>query len=142
MVDKFKGKISSAIGSVHIRGNENHDFDETTPAPYDNPKLSTRLSVRNKRISSVDLKIIMLSECELKYLRFLYGCLDIKNNITPPIFVSYLLDKVNHPINTLKSSLARLEKKGFIKRESFKSGRGGWTVYSINKEVVKQLGAD
>ena len=45
-------------------------------------------------------------------------------------------------IVTLKKSIQRLEKKGFICRLNFKTGPDGWTIYSIPQSIYKELMKD
>jgi predicted transcriptional regulator len=55
--------------------------------------------------------------------------------ITPPITIEYILKNRNLAKNTVRKTIQRLEKKGFISREKFKNGRGGWTQYKLQKII-------
>jgi hypothetical protein len=62
------------------------------------------------------------------------------NRITGPISIESItsLAKVKGT-KTTQTVIYRLEKDGFIKRDSFKAGRGGWTSYEIPNDVYNQL---
>ncbi len=139
MAKEFKNKISAAINSVTIRGDDDIELDINSSAPYDTPRSNSKLSIRRNQSSTNYPKVIMLSGCELKLLQFLSVCIDKKSKCTPPVSIAQLMDKFDYPGDTIKKSLKRLVKKGFIGRQSFKSGRGGWTVYAIVEQVLKQL---
>ena len=142
MSTKIKSKISDAIGGVMIMGNYETSDESTFPAPYDSPRTNSKLSIRKGIDSKVDPKILMLSGCELKSLHFLNKSIEKKTTITSPILLGAMSKDVHYPVDTLKKSLSRLEKKGFISRNSFKCGRGGWTIYEIKKDVMRQLTED
>ena len=62
------------------------------------------------------------------------------SRITGPISIEGItsLAKINGK-KTTQTVIYRLEKEGFLKRDSFKVGRGGWTSYEIPHEVYNQL---
>lgn len=129
MVKEFKNKISAAIGNVTIRGDDDPELDIYSSAPFDAPRSNSKLSIRRNKPSIDSPKVIMLSGCELKLLQCLFNYIDKKRKLTPPVSIVQLMDKFDYPSGTIKKSLTRLEKKGFIGRDSFKSGRGGGSVF-------------
>jgi hypothetical protein len=43
------------------------------------------------------------------------------------------------PTTTVKKTIQRLEELEHIKRIRFKNGRGGWTIYSLSKDMYDQI---
>lgn len=41
--------------------------------------------------------------------------------------------------NSLQTTIRRLIQKGFIARQSFKTGRGGWSTYELNRELYADI---
>lgn len=104
-------------------------------------KKNTSLNTKSiNLLSSHD--IIMLAGSEKKALIYLSKKINFEETnklLTEPINHSIMSMETEVPITTLKKSIQRLEKKGFICRPAFKSGRDGWTIYSLSIDVWKQI---
>ena len=86
--------------------------------------------------------IVMLTGSEKKIIIHLCEKKEKQDNgklITKTIHLSIVSQDIGIPITTLKKSIQRLEKKGFLNRVVFKSGREGWTIYSIPSSILKGL---
>lgn len=96
----------------------------------------------NKNNSNIFPDIVMLTGLEKKII--IYLCEKKEKNdsgklITKTIYLSILSKDTGISIITIKKSIQRLEKKGFLNRVIFKAGREGWTIYSIPLSVFKGL---
>lgn len=68
----------------------------------------------------------------------LFICLECKNNrskITEPLTIEYIASGLKHSNGAVKTSIQRLEKKGYLLRVEFKNGRGGWSRYEIPDHI-------
>lgn len=84
---------------------------------------------------------LALSGVRRRVLMTIYRfCSASKNFQTPRLSIENIAHGCNAIANTVKKTLQRLEKEGFIKRVGYKSGRSGWTVYALNKNVCKEIG--
>lgn len=110
---------------------------------------NSKLTFKNKKnfdatpIDDIELSInAMLSSNEKKIIIYLSTQINKKNDnvyTTNAISLSDLSITTSIPITTLKKSIQRIEKKGYIARVKFKSGRDGWTIYSFSDETYKQI---
>ena len=93
-----------------------------------------KIDVNADQIEPHSLRFIELSPLQQKVflrLKELQG----KKRITEPVYMEEFAEKLDCPISSLKKAIQRLEKTGGIKREKFKHGRGGWTIYSVSTQV-------
>lgn len=144
-----KGALKSVMQSSRILKPEEKVFPNDLKSELINDsssKLTFRknspdpIEITNKNITQPDLimlsgseKIAVISLCEKKE-KYDNGKL-----ITKPINIASMSKETGIPIVTLKKSIQRLEKKGFLYRINFKPGRDGWTMYSIPISVYKGL---
>lgn len=63
----------------------------------------------------------------------------IRSRITQELSLFYIADQVKIKLGSVKTTLTRLEEKGFIKRVSFKNGRSGWSKYEIPDSIYNEL---
>ena len=138
-----KNRIRSAVTSSFIRRAEQDELiDIQAPsdlpryAPFDEPK-QLQSSIIKKDQADYDMKFI--SKTGIKILCKLNLMILEHNTITTPVYLDQLALELGHPITTLKKTIQKLEQKGLIKRETFKSGRGGWTIYSIDQKTRDKL---
>ncbi len=66
-------------------------------------------------------------------------CKKSRSKITDPLTIEYIAKQLNSYKNTVKTSIYRLEIKGYLLRNEYKNGRGGWTRYELPKEVFHEL---
>ena len=101
-------------------------------------RYQTDIKTDNKRIS--DSKLEMLVGYEKKLLLLVNEeCRFIGDLITPPITNERIRETLKCSMGMAKLVIHRLVKKGFIKRHESKTGRGGWTKFSIPKELYQKL---
>ncbi|MBA4697734.1 MAG: hypothetical protein H2069_10200 [Legionella sp.] len=109
-------------------------------APYDDPQdipvAEWKTSLEQTSYKDFDLK--MLSPTELKILNYIKTVLN-KDGLTSPIYLSELSIQLGNPISTLKKMFQKLEMKRLLARTQYKAGRGGWTIYSMGKELRLKL---
>jgi len=130
-----KEKIKTAVASSYIRrksSNPNlvNETDYKKLAPYDEPCV-----IETEKYGEIDL----LSRTELKVLKAISSLIDSETNKTERVYIEDLSKNISHPVSTLKKLIQKLEKKFLLKREYFKAGRGGWTIYSIDSQTRDKL---
>jgi predicted DNA-binding transcriptional regulator len=59
--------------------------------------------------------------------------------ITPPIAYRELAREIQTNKDIVKTSCARLLKKGFLNKEEFKDGVGGWVTFSLPPKVLVEI---
>jgi hypothetical protein len=71
---------------------------------------------------------------------FIYQeCKSTRSKTSDPITLEYLSTYLKCSTGTAKTTLQRLETKGYIVRKEFKNGRGGWSRYEIPEKVFHEL---
>jgi len=134
-----KKSLHSAVSSSFVRrppydGRSDEAIDDfTSLAPYDEPKKSKLRSkpVRVESIQGDEYDFQMLSRTELRILTEIACQINHETSMSPPIYLCDISEKLGHPISTIKKLIQYLEKKELLRREKFKAGRGGWTIYSM-----------
>ena len=105
-------------------------------------ELETNQRQTRDKPSTIDdiCNVNALSGIQLKIMqRFFSIC--IKNGSTKieNISIEFISQNLSSPINTVKKSIQRLEKKGLVSRVSYKNGRGGFSTYQLNHNAYNQL---
>ncbi len=73
-------------------------------------------------------------------LLFIYdSCVQNQSGCSQPITIDHFISIAQTTVTSIKKTIQRLVEKGFIFRDSFKNGRGGWTIYRIEKSVFQEL---
>ncbi len=81
-----------------------------------------------------------LSDAEKAIAYFIYeDCMTNGILETKETRVSFISGCLKMPTTTVKKTIQRLEELEHIKRIRFKNGRGGWTVYSLSKDMYDQI---
>ena len=139
-----KHQIGSVVRSSIVR-RTSFNLDEeqkvskpvySSLAPYDDPILEKPPNDSDKNINEIDFQ--MLSATVLKVLNFINKNIGI-SGVTPPMYLSEISLKIEHPSSTIKKIIQNLENMGLIKREKYKPGRGGWTSYSLSPTIRDYL---
>ena len=138
-----KNLIGSAVKTTFVRRSINEQACSETEkeyvshAPYDNPvehECVKNMDENSDKIEHLSVRFIELSPLQQKVflkLKELQG----EKRVTEPVYMEEFSEKLDCPISSLKKAIQRLEKTGGIKREKFKHGRGGWTIYSVSTQV-------
>jgi len=147
-----KGMLKSVMQSSRILKPEEKTFPDDSKSELvsdNNSKLTFRKSsvefIETSSKSIILPDLVMLSGSEKKAVISLCEKKEKYDNgklITKPINIASMSKETEISIVTLKKSIQRLEKKGFIYRLTFKTGRDGWTIYSIPPSIYKGLMKD
>ena len=71
---------------------------------------------------------------------FIYQeCKTTRSKTSEPITLEHLSTYMKCSVGTAKTTLQRLEAKGYIIRKEFKNGRGGWSRYEIPEKLFHEL---
>ena len=92
----------------------------------------------NKRITKCSFESLVGNEKNLLLLIF-KECLRVGSLISPEITLAHIHESLEITPGVAKMAIYRLVKKGVIKRETSKTGRGGWIKFSIQKELYQDL---
>ena len=81
-----------------------------------------------------------LSGLQKTLIHLLYQeCKISRSKTTGNLTLEHISSSTKHLKNTVKITLQRLERKNLIKRISYKNGRGGWTQYSLDDSIFRDL---
>ena len=70
---------------------------------------------------------------------FFESCQFNRSSETEKLSIEHIAKSCETSASSVKKTIQRLEDRGFIRRKDFKNGRGGWTVYSLPKDVFQDL---
>jgi predicted transcriptional regulator len=101
-------------------------------------QITNEQQTDNKQITIHSFESLVGNEKNLLLLIF-KECLRIGSLISPEITLSHVHECLKISTGVAKVVIHRLVKKGFIKRETSKTGRGGWIKFSIQKELYQDL---
>jgi hypothetical protein len=110
-------------------------------------KLNTKLNTQKTQTTyKVDTNITQsyhistLIGLQRKLLLYVFeACKKSRSHITEPLSINHLSSALEIHLGSIKTSIKRLCEKEFIKINSFKNGRGGWSVYEIYDHIYKEL---
>ncbi len=106
---------------------------EPSPEPSPNP-------VQTGSKVGTEINFFSIVGLQSKVVLFIYNlCKSDGSTVTRPISISYINEVFKTTSNASQQAIKRVIKKGFLKRNSFKTGRGGWTRYELPKIVYEHL---
>ena len=129
----------------HKKGQTRHkpDTNRTQTEHKLNTELNTELNTRQIKEESnhtTNLSFFTLAGLQRKLLLFFFqNCKNRRSNTTQELTVQYIADHQNIPFGSVKTTIIRLEKKGFVKRFTYKNGRGGWASFEIPDPVYRDI---
>lgn len=73
-------------------------------------------------------------------VNFIYNeCTKTLSKATESLTLEHISLSIKHDKKCIKNAIYRLTKKGFVTRNNFKNGRGGWTQYSLPKWLSDEI---
>jgi hypothetical protein len=72
-------------------------------------------------------------------LYFFQDCKNRRSQTTQEMALQHIVDYQNITFGSVKTTIRRLEKKGYVKRFKHKKGRGGWSSFEIPDPVYEEL---
>ena len=103
-------------------------------------KLHTKLDTNCIQLNQKPISFSRLIGAQKTLVFFIY--LETKTAgsiITQPLTIDYIISCVNMSKSTVKTTLQRLEKKGCLLRSEYKNGRGGWSQYSLQEDIFREI---
>lgn len=73
----------------------------------------------------------------LEYLLTEVDFTDKENVYFKPVIYAEVAGRLNIPTNTLKASLSKFKKREIVQLNEFKPGRGGYSIYVMNKNIYR-----
>lgn len=71
---------------------------------------------------------------------FVYrSCQKARAKISEPLTIEHVASSLQIQAGSVKTSFRRLEEKKFLRRHSFKNGRGGWARFELSGDVFNAL---
>ncbi len=151
--DKVKAKPETnqrqSKDKLEVRAGSDRDKVETTELKRKQsedkvePKVETAPETKQRQTEDkveTKLHFSSFSDVEKLLISFIYeDCLSNGSLKTNELKVSFIAQMTRTPIVTVKKTIQRLEKIGHLGRVKFKNGRGGWTAYSISKNIYDEI---
>ena len=101
--------------------------------------LETSLK-QNSNISKTSSGFAAVVGIQRKILDYFFArAQNLGSRTTGKIFTEELAEMLVCSVETVRTSVQRLEKKGFVFRQEFKRGRGGFSVFEIGLEAYQNL---
>ena len=89
---------------------------------------------------TIENKFFSLSGLQRQIIVFVYElCKFARDKKTDTLSICQIANKCNHAVKTVKNAINRLVKKNILFRNYFKTGRGGWTIYSIPNNIYQEI---
>jgi predicted transcriptional regulator len=107
-------------------------------------QLETKSGIENLRQTGDKLKtsklLVKLSGLQKNILIFVYEeCQSVLDSETAPLTIEYVASVCNSPISSIRKTIQRMIKKGFLIRSDHKDGRGGWTKYQLPENIYQEI---
>lgn len=132
---------TNSIQTQHIECINNTYQTQSKHKP--NTKLNTRKTQSKHKVDTnltQTVRISTLIGVQRKILLFIFEeCKKVCSRITEPLTIIHIATGLEIATGSVKTSIARLCEKEFLIINSFKNGRGGWSVYEISDNVYKEL---
>ena len=121
-------------GEIKQRLETGHKLD-TQP---DTQRDTNRTQTSNK--PDTHLAFTRLVGLQRKVLIFIYrACQIARGRLTDPLALEHIARSLNIRTGSVKTTLRRLEEKGYIHRIEFKNGRGGWSKYELPNPIFTAM---
>ncbi|MEI8055604.1 MAG: hypothetical protein WCH10_06425 [bacterium] len=104
----------------------------TTQVATNRKQTNNKPTTKNNFSSLVGLQRILVF--------FIYNeCKIARSNTTESLTLEHISKTINATAGCIKTTLQRLEAKGFIEKTEYKNGRGGWSKYSIPRQQFQEI---
>jgi predicted transcriptional regulator len=102
-------------------------------------KIATKLQqTGNKSVASTSFSSLV--GLQRAIMLFMYNeCKMARSKTTESLTLEHISMALKTSKGCIKTTIQRLESKGFIERVIFKNGRGGWSKYSIKDLLFQEL---
>lgn len=108
------------------------DTELNTIANTNRTQSEHKLNTRNSFSTLVGI--------QRKIMLFLYeNCKTTRNKETESLTLEHLANQLDIRAGSVKTTLRRLQTKNFIKRITFKNGRGGWSKYEVPGNLYSEI---
>ena len=129
--------------------NESKQFEQSNRNLLQNSeKTGNKLETNWKHDSSKPIVTLVITKQSILFLvglqrealLFLYQeCKRTRSETTGAITLDRIGEQICASQDVVKTTLRRLEKKGYVERVDFKNGRGGWTRYKMPDKVYQEI---
>ena len=128
-----KPKTNTAVSKKNLRQELAKPKTEPKTPPKTNLRQSTDKPKTNPEFSA-------LVGLQRKILLMIFdSCRVNGSRESLKMTIESFSEQLKSPRSSVQKTIQRIEGKGFISRASFKNGRGGWTIYSLPKDVYQQM---
>ena len=140
--DKLETNRGQTEDKLKTNRGQTEDKQETNQGQT---KAKPSTQPRTKRGQTFDLatSYYTLTGLQRKIVLYIHDlCCITNNSITPPITIQTISSHCETTPFSAKKTIQRLIHNGTLTREKFKSGRGGWTIYSVSPELHNEIVRD
>lgn len=142
-IETHQEHIKSTIGTQtehkkthkNTIGSQQEHEKEHTKEHYKNTTGS-----QQEYITDTNVGLSYLTGIQKQILIMLYiSCKKTRSHITEEFALINIASALNIRLGSVKTSLRRLEDKGFIRSVTFKKGRGGWTKFELPEKIYREI---
>jgi len=152
--DTLENKPNTNITQTRHKPNTKRYTNLTqTQHKLDTEKIQTRHKPNTQRYTELDTNLTQtrhkldtneqfscLTGIQRIMVIFLFQqCKISRQKVTEGLSPAHIANTLKIRIGSVKTTVIRLEQKGFIRRASSKEGRGGWSCYEIPDKVYSEL---
>ena len=101
-------------------------------------RVANQEQIGSKLVANLPITQIVGNERKLLFLIF-DECRKEGSLTSPPLTREFISKSLETSHGTVKSAILRLERKGFLRRQACKVGRGGWLQFSLPRELFQKL---
>jgi hypothetical protein len=136
---KPTGNKPATRSRTNQQQSDNKNQNGNKPAIISTTKAAT-YQQQIDNISATEISLTTLVGLQRALLMFIYyECKKARSKSTKSLTLEYISGTLKSSKGSIKTTLQRIEAKGFIKRTNFKIGRGGWSQYSISDVLFQEL---
>lgn len=138
-----KEHIRNTIGTQQehksiIRNTTRTQLEHVKEHKIEHIKDTTRTQLEHNKNTS--FKLSYLTGVQRQLVVFFYlSCKKTRSHTTEEFSLHNIADALKIKLGSIKTSLRRLEEKGFLKGIKFKKGRGGWTQFELPDGIYREL---
>ena len=110
------------------------------PEPELESQVKSKQSQIEVKVKSNAVAYTSLVGLQKELILLIYNeCNKSRSKVTNPLTIEFIFSLIRYKKSSVKAAIRRLEKKGYIKRYSFKNGRGGWSQYTIPDHLFHEI---
>ena len=101
-------------------------------------KNTKRTQTEHKLDTNLQLSTVVGIQRKILFYMF-HDCKNNRSKITSELTILDIAQNANVKESSVKTTIRRLQEKGFINRTAYKNGRGGWSCYELAESIYQDI---